>query len=518
MNNNSRRSFIKTLGLGTAALLLPEQLFTQRTSRGSPNIIFIMADDHAAHALSCYGSRINQTPNLDRLAQEGVRFQNCFCTNSICAPSRASILTGMYSHRNGVIDNSKSLKKNLITFPELLQSQGYHTALIGKYHLKTDPVGFNDWSVLPGQGHYYNPDFIINGKQQRFTGHVTTIITDQVLDWLQNNKQQKPFCLLYQFKAPHSNFMPALEYLDNYVGKDIPLPDTFFDDYATRSAAAREATMRIAEDMFGSWHLKLGPQPDEPEWIRNYWEIVFDRLNKEQQKRWNAAYEPRNKDFRQANLKGDDLAIWKYQRFIKDYLRCIDGIDHNVGRVLDYLDRAGLANDTMVIYTSDQGFFLGEHGWWDKRFMYEESIRMPLLVRYPREIPSGTVQEDIVLNIDLAPTLLDMAGVSAPAAMQGRTFSKLLRNEKVSDWRQEMYYHYYEYPGRPQVKKHYGIRTQRYKLIRFYDDIDAWEFYDLQQDPLELNNGYTRPEYQTVISDLKAKLKQLQDQYQDTQF
>ena len=514
MSNFSRRSFIKTIGLGTAATIFPNQLFNQESTDKRPNILFIMADDHAAHALSCYNSNINETPNLDRIANEGAILGNCFCTNSICAPSRASILTGTYNHINGVLDNKKSLDKKLITFPEILQRNGYNTALIGKYHLKSDPTGFNYYNILPGQGHYYNPDFIENGRKTTYTGYVTDIITDQALKWLKNNNSKDPFCLLYQLKAPHSNFMPGPKYLNNYNNKTIPLPETFFDNYKTRSSAAKKATMRIAEDMFYGWHLKLDPDLDKPEWIKNYWKNVYNRMNGEQQAAWDDAYKPKNKKFYESDLKEKNLAFWKYQRFIKDYLRCIDGIDQNVGRILDYLDSEGLTNNTIVIYTSDQGFFLGDHGWWDKRFMYEESIKMPFLIRYPEKIPPGTIIDEIILNIDFAPTILDLAGISIPSSIQGYSFLNPIFGADNYKWRKSMYYHYYEYPGRPEVKKHYGIRTKRYKLIYFYN-IDAWELYDLKHDPLELNNLYSIPQYNDLIKNLKKELKRLQIKYKD---
>ena len=517
-DTHSRRGFLKTLSLSTFGIVFLPHLFTANSPlRNRPNILFILSDDHAANAISCYGSKINETPNIDRIANGGVRFNNCFCTNSICAPSRASILTGKYSHITGVIDNSKVLHNSHQTFPKLLQEAGYETAIVGKWHLKNIPRGFDYWSILPGQGDYYNPDFRELGKNKRFTGYVTDLITDQALNWLNNRNKKKPFCLLYQHKAPHSNWMPPVKYLLKFDDVDIPEPVTFHDDYKTRSDAAKDATMRISDDFYYGWHLKLDPKLDQDEKIRKLWMNAYYRMNEEQREAWDAAYGPKNKEFYESNLTGNDLAHWKYERYIKDYLRCVASLDDNIGRILNYLDLVGLTENTLVVYTSDQGFFLGDHGWWDKRFMYEESIRMPLLVRYPKEIKHDLINDNIVLNIDFAPTLLDFAGVITSSDMQGKSFRKLLEGRIPKDWRTSMYYHYYEYPGRPEVKKHYGIRTERYKLIHFYDDIDVWELYDLKEDPNEINNFYNDPNYSEIVIDLKTKLHKLQIEYNDTE-
>lgn len=441
-----------------------------------PNIIFIMTDDHASHALSCYGSKINKTPNLDRLAREGMLFKNCFCTNSICSPSRAVILTGKYSHLNGVIDNRVKFDGSQQTFPKLLQKCGYETAMIGKWHLKSAPTGFDYWNVLPGQGLYHNPEFIEMGERKKYTGYVTDLITDFCLDWLKNRRSDKPFCLMYHHKAPHRRWEPDEKHAKMYEDVDIPVPETFDDDYKTRSDAAREQEMTIERHLTPE-DLKMDP----PE-----------------------------------GLTGRALKKWKYHRYIKDYLRCIASVDDNVGRLLDYLDVSGLADNTVVFYTSDQGFYLGDHSWFDKRFMYEQSLRMPLLVRYPKEIKAGSVSEDIVLNLDFAETFLDFAGAAKGADMQGRSIRPLLRGKTPGDWRTSMYYHYYEYPGWHMVKRHYGIRTKRYKLIHFYYDIDAWELYDLKKDPNELNNVYDDPAYAGVIKQLKAELQNLRKRYGDS--
>jgi len=386
-----RRYFLKAAGLGAASLALGgcvSSLQKGTVVGKRPNILFIMSDDHAAPAISAYKgflASVAKTPNLDRIAKEGMLFKNCFCTNSICAPSRAVILTGKYSHLNGVIDNGKRFDGSQQTFPKLLQKVGYQTAMIGKWHLKTDPTGFDYWNVLPGQGTYYNPAMKEMGRRKKYNGYTTDIITDHCLKWLKERTSDKPFCLMYHHKAPHREWEPGLKHLTMYDDVTIPEPKTLFDDYSNRGTAAKEQDMTIEKTM-NNRDLKL---------------VAPENLTPEQKKLWDAAYEPKNQAFRSANLKGRDLVRWKYQRYIKDYLRCIASVDDNVGRVLDYLDEAGLARNTVVIYTSDQGFYLGEHGWFDKRFMYEESLRMPFLVRYPHQIKPGSVNDDMVLACGL---------------------------------------------------------------------------------------------------------------------
>jgi len=508
MKKQTRREFLKTLGSaaasGMALSMLPSCTSVGQTGWGKrkqPNIIFIMTDDHASHALSCYGSKINKTPNLDRLAKEGMLFKNCFCTNSICAPCRAVILTGKYSHLNGVIDNRKKFDGTQQTFPKLLQKAGYQTAMIGKWHLKTDPTGFDYWNVLPGQGTYYNPVMIEMGQRKKYTGYTTDIITDHCLKWLKKRKDNKPFCLMYHHKAPHRRWEPGPKYLNMYDDVTMPEPDNLFDDYSNRGRAAREQDMSIEKTM-DKRDLKLIPPGD---------------LNPEQKKLWDAAYNPKNEAFEKANLQGRDLVRWKYQRYIKDYLRCIASVDDNVGRLLDFLDESGLTDNTIVFYTSDQGFYLGDHGWFDKRFMYEESLRMPLLARYPGKIKAGSLNDDIVLNLDFGPTFLDLAGVSKPPDMQGSSIRRLLRGKTPGNWRKSMYYRYYEYPAVHSVKRHYGVRTERYKLIHFYHDIDEWELYDLRKDPREMKNVYDDPAYADTVKQLKAELERLRKKYKDTE-
>jgi len=477
-NHLSRRKFLKTTGLAASALLAGTMKLKADTSdnKKRPNIIFIMSDDHAANAISCYGSKINKTPNIDRIAAEGMKFDNCFCTNSICAPSRAVILTGKYSHINGVRDNRVRFDSGQQTFPKLLRKAGYQRAMIGKWHLKSKPTGFDYYNVLPGQGHYHNPTFIEMGQEKKHSGYVTDLITDFSIDWLKNRGSDKPFLLMCHHKAPHRNWKPDEKHADMYKYTEIPKPDTFNDDYKKRCAAARQK-MTIAEHLRVPGDTKVKP----PE-----------------------------------NLNEKELINWKYQRYIKDYLRCVAAVDDNVGRLLAYLDKSGLAENTIVVYTSDQGFFLGEHGWFDKRFMYEESMRMPLLVRYPEKIKPGSVNDDIVLNLDFAPTFLDFAGLEKPPDMQGSSLKPLLKGRRPKDWRDAMYYHYYEYPGAHSVKRHYGIRTRRYKMIHFYYDIDAWELFDLKKDPKEMNNVYAEPEYAYVAATLKQKLRHLQKKYGDS--
>ncbi|MFC1606979.1 sulfatase [Candidatus Latescibacterota bacterium] len=509
-----RRDALKTIGTGTASAFIGGCASQQQKAAQRPNIIFIMSDDHASHAMSCYGSVINKTPNLDRLANEGMRFDNCFCTNSICAPSRAVILTGKYSHMNGVTDNIREFDSTQQTYTNLLRQGGYTTAMIGKWHLKSDPVGFDYWNILPGQGHYYNPDLIEMGEKKRYDGYVTDIITDLAIDWLGNRSDDKPFCLVYQHKAPHRNWMPGPDHLNMYEGEDIPEPATLLDDWKTKSDAAKNQEMTIMHHTYPAYDLKITP-PDEG-LDERMWDNSYNRMNPVQQKAWDDAYGPRNEAYHKAKLKGKDLAKYKYQRYIKDYLRSVASVDDNVGRLLDYLDDTGLAENTIVVYTSDQGFYLGDHGWFDKRFMYEESLRMPLIIRYPEKIQSGTVNDDIVVNIDFAPTFLDYAGVAVPSDIQGRTLRQVLEGATPPDWRTSMYYHYYEYPAWHMVKRHYGIRTEKYKLMHFYHDINAWELYDIEKDPEEMKNIYEDPSYSDIIEMLKVELTKLKEQYGET--
>lgn len=498
------------------ALMLSACSSAQTDKRQRPNILFIMCDDHAFQAISAYhayGQGLNHTPNIDRIAKQGALFTSGFVTNSICAPSRAVMLTGKHSFVNGKVDNVQPFDWNQETFPKLLQRNGYQTALIGKIHLSGRPQGFDFSMVLQGQGNYYNPDFIVDGKKQRIEGYCTEIITDTVLDWLANKRDpDKPFCLLYHQKAPHRYWQPAPQYLTLYDDTTFIPPATYFDDYSGRGTAAKEQEMEIAQhaEWGRDFKLRIDPEGNDTGFGN-----LLGRLTSEQLAAWDAAYEPKNAEFLQQKLKGRDLAIWKYNRFIKDYLRCIKSVDDGVGQVLDYLEANGLAENTIVVYTSDQGFYLGEHGWFDKRFMYEESFRTPILVRYPKEIRPGTVVDQLVQNIDFAPTFLDYAGIDIPKDIQGESFRKIAMGQHVP-WRDALYYTYYEYPAEHQVKRHYGIRTDRYKLIHYYYDIDEWELYDLEKDPQEMENVYDDPAYRTVKADMTKRLAELREQYGDS--
>ncbi|MEK7257822.1 MAG: sulfatase [Bacteroidota bacterium] len=484
-----------------------------------PNILFIMTDDHANAAMSAYGSQLLQTPNMDRIGREGIRFTNSFVTNSICAPSRAVLLTGKYSHLNGLRDNYDAFDGNQTTFPKLLQQAGYQTFMVGKWHLKTQPTGFDFWSILIDQGEYYSPRFAEMSDTLVRNGYATDVITDLALKTLRERDAAKPFALLLHHKAPHRNWMPNTKHLQLFENETIPLPKTFWDDYATRSATARDQDMRI-EDMFLSYDLKLMPgdyekdensggldKPNPEQWFKD----DLARMTPEQRAAWDAHYEKMRRDFREKHPTGKALIEWKYQRYMKDYLRCVASVDENIGRVLAYLDSAGLAKNTLVVYTSDQGFYLGEHGWYDKRFMYEYSLRMPLVMRYPPDIQPNQVTNAMTLNLDFAPTILDFAGANIPPDMQGRSLRPILQSKKPGDWRTAMYYHYYEFPGAHKVKKHYGIRTERHKLIHFYVD-NAWELYDLESDPEELHNLYGDPAHRELAEELKKELTRLREE------
>ncbi len=488
-NSNTRRSQASSKTTATRSLTNP-----QSSPKDSPNIIFIMADDHAAHAMSCYGSRINETPHIDRIAREGMRFTNTFCTNSICTPSRATILTGTYNHINNVTTLASKMDNRLQTFPKLLQSAGYQTAIVGKWHLGEgkahEPTGFDFWRVLPGQGLYHDPVMIDADGERTWTGYATDLITDFSLDWLRERDRERPFCLLVHHKAPHRRWEPDEKHATMYDDIDIPEPETFNDDYANRSSAAAAAKMRIDRDL-------------TPEDVK----------------------EPIPE-----NLSPTELKSWKYQRYIKDYLRVVASIDDNVGRLLDYLEEDGIAENTIVIYTSDQGFFLGDHGWYDKRFMYEESLRMPFVIRWPAVIQPGSVADAMTLNVDFAPLFLDAAGVEVPADMQGRSFLPVLRGETPTDWRDAMYYRYWMHKSHHNVYAHYGVRTHRYKLIYFYnaalgqpDAVDEtyepeWELFDLERDPYELCSVYNDPAYADVRRELTDLLHRLQEEVADERY
>lgn len=518
----SRREAVK-LGAGATALgaLAPFLGFPllqgcEDGPDGPPNIVFIFSDDHACQAISAYGSRINQTPNIDRIAEEGVLFENSFCSNAICAPSRAVILTGTFNHINGKIDNrADPFDTSQPTFNKALQAAGYETAMIGKWHLRNDPEGFDYWKVLPGQGHYYNPDFRTPEGTERIEGYVTDIVTDLSLDWMEQGRDpSRPFLLMCQHKAPHRNWMPGPDHLRTFEEETIPEPTTLLDDYEGRASPASNQEMSIREHFYPAYDLKITPPDPDDETDANYWASTYDRMTPEQRAAWDDVYGPRNEAFRNMDLEGDDRVRYFYQRYIKDYLRCIASVDDNVGRVLDYLDASGLAENTLVIYSSDQGFFLGEHGWYDKRWMYEESLRMPFVARWPGRIPAGLRVPHMIQNIDYAPTFLEAAGLPVPDRIQGASLVELMAGGDPTSWRDSIYYHYYEFPAVHMVAKHYGVRTERHKLIHYYET-DEWECFDLEEDPLELSNVYSDPAYASVIEDLERELIRLQTLYGD---
>ena len=472
-----------------------------------PNIIFIFSDDHAYQAVSAYDYEIGKyasTPNIDRIATDGMRFDRCYVTNSICAPSRATILTGKHSHLNTVPTNRERFDSTQVTFPKILQANGYQTAIVGKWHLKTTPTGFDFWEVLPGQGHYYNPDFRTPEGTIRVKGYVTEIITDKALEWLQQKRDEtKPFMLMLQHKAPHRAWDPGPKQLGMFDDVIFPEPENLFDDYEGRGTAAREQDMTIDKTMRLGRDLKVWEQEDD-----QGKENFYGRMDDEQIRMWSEIYDPIREEYLEAGLSGKELVSWKYQRYMQDYLACIQSVDENIGRVLDYLEESGLAENTIVIYNSDQGFYLGEHGWFDKRFMYEESLRTPLIVRWPGVTGSGQVNGDLVSNLDFAQTFLEIAGAEAPDGMQGESLVPLLHGKTPATWRNSLYYHYYEFPGAHSVRKHEGIATREYKLMHFYN-VGEWELYDLAKDPGEMKSVYDDPVYQDVIQVLKQDLDSL---------
>ena len=480
------------------------------------NIVYIMTDDHTAQMMSCYDTRYMETPNLDRIAADGVRFTNSFVANSLSGPSRACIITGKHSCANKFYDNTTCVfDATQQTFPKLLQQAGYQTAIVGKWHLESLPTGFDFWEVLPGQGDYYNPDFITQQNDTvRREGYITDIITDDAIDWMENKRDKaKPFCLMINHKAIHRNWMADTTDLALYEDKVFPLPETFYDDYEGRPAAAAQE-MSIAEDMDLIYDLKM-IAPGKDSRLRELYESFLGRMKPDERAAWDRFYNPLIEDFYKRDLKGRELAEWKFQRYMRDYMKTVKSLDDNVGRVLDYLEEKDLLKNTLVVYTSDQGFYMGEHGWFDKRFMYEESMRTPLIMRLPDGFSRRGDITELVQNIDYAPTFLELAGAAVPDDIQGLSLVPLLKGEHPDDWRTALYYHFYEYPAEHMVKRHYGIRTDRYKLIHFYNDIDEWELYDMQNDPHELDNLYGKEGYDELTAELKSRLLSLQEQYGD---
>ena len=501
-------------------LLFP---FTVLAEKKRPNIVFFFTDDHAPHAIGAYNGwlkSVNPTPEIDKLADDGMLFENSFCTNSICGPSRAVIMSGKHSHKNGFMNNGNSFDWNQQIFPKILRAAGYHTALYGKSHLKGKPQGFDSWAVLPGQGDYYNPAMITPKGRKIINGYCTDIVTDMAIDFIKESKELgKPFMLMCQHKAPHRTWMPALRHLHLYDDITIPEPKTLFDQYSGRIPAQYQEMeidrhMYLDHDLFTDLTPDLDfPKQRLPSQDRSAY-VNMKRMTPEQLKTWRAAYDPKDKAFREAKLTGRDLVRWKFQRYAKNYLRAIKGVDENLARLRKALEDQGLADNTVFVYSSDQGFYIGDHGWYDKRWMYEESLKMPLIISWPGVIKPGSRNTDLVQNLDYAQTFLEMAGAKTPSDMQGTSLVPLLKGKKPNDWRKSIYYHYYEYPSYHQVPRHNGIRTERYKLINFYE-FGEWEFYDLKTDPDELKNLYGNPEKKELIDNVRKQLLKLQKGYGD---
>lgn len=487
-------------------------------NKEQPNIIFIMSDDHAYQAISAYNKSLIETPNIDKIASEGILFNKAFVTNSLCAPSRAVILTGKYSHLNGVTGNSEIFDGTQQTLPKILKQNGYQTAIVGKWHLKSQPTGFDYWNVLPDQGDYYNPDFIKQGKDTVYKGYVTDIITNLSVEWLKQRKRKKPFFLMMHHKAPHRSWMPAIKNLELFNDKDFPLPPTFYDDYKGREALQKQM-LTVKNHMDIRMDFKIPCNSCDTVSVNSwapaeYWRRI-NRLSQSERQKWDESYKKEEVEFWKVKDNEPEYDRWKYRRFMEDYLRCIVSVDESVAGILDFLKENGLEKNTIVVYTSDQGFYLGEHGLFDKRFMYEEAMRTPLMIKFPKLIQKGIQTDRLVQNLDIAPTLLDFAGIDLSDDMQGLSLKNIIQNPD-SEWRDALYYHYYEkgFGATP----HYGIRTDRYKLIHFYDVVDSWELYDLQEDPTEMNNVYNENQFESIANDMKLQLEKLQLQYGDNKF
>ena len=496
----------------------------QSTADQKPNIVFIFSDDHAPHAIGAYNGwlkSVNPTPRIDELAKQGMLFEKSFCTNSICGPSRAVIMTGKHSHKNGFMNNGNTFNWNQQTFPKILRKAGYTTALYGKSHLKGNPKGFDDWKVLPGQGDYYNPDLITPKGRVRIDGHCTDVVTDLAVEWLKTGRDKtKPFMLMVQHKAPHRNWMPALRHLPLYDDIKIPEPTTLFDKWEDNAPPARHQELEIDRHMDINYDLFLDltadyeGTPSQKRQDRSAWRNM-KKMTKDQLSSWRAFYGPRDKAFHEANLSGKELVRWKFQRYAKNYLRCVRGVDDSVGKIQDTLKNLKLDDNTVVIYSSDQGFYIGDHGWYDKRWMYEESLMMPLIVKWPGVTKPDSRSVQMVQNLDYAQTFLEMAGAEIPSNMQGRSLVPILKNGKADDWRKSINYHYYENPSVHMIPRHYGIRTERYKLIHFYQFGNEWEMYDLKEDPDELTNIYGKADKKSLQKDLKEQLVAIRKFYDD---
>jgi arylsulfatase A-like enzyme/lysophospholipase L1-like esterase len=502
-------------------LLLATFTWHVQGAASRPNILFIFSDDHAVQAIGAYGSKINQTPHIDRLAREGMFFRHSFCANSICGPSRATVLTGKHSHVNGFRRNGDQFDGSQWTFPKALQQSGYQTALVGKWHLTSNPTGFDHWEILPDQGSYYNPDFIqMDGSRKRYEGYVTDLVTDKAIEWLEENRDSsKPFVLMAQHKAPHRDWSPHPRHFGRYPHGTIPEPETLFDDYAGRSALLKEQEMTIAKDFYWGHDMKFPGENLFPGHFLSGLPIgEYARMNPEQKATWDAHYGPENRAFiekmQAGSLSEADITRWKHQRYLHDYLGSVQAVDDGVGRLLDYLDRTGLSENTIVIYSSDQGFYLGEHGWYDKRWMFEESLKMPFLIRWPGKIKPGAESRALIQNIDYAPTFLEAAGVPVPAEVQGRSLLPVLLNEgrAPGDWRDAIYYAYYENAAVHEVAVHDGVRTDRYKAF-FLPRTREWQLFDLEQDPQEMRSRHDDPAYAPILAALQRRTADLRKFY-----
>lgn len=519
--NLNPQSLFALLALGLAGVMTSCE---QEKKNERPNIVFIMSDDHAYQAISAYDNKLIETPNIDRIAKRGMLFTNASVTNSICAPSRATILTGKHSHINGKVDNVNPFDTTNVTFPQLLQEAGYQTAMFGKLHFGNNPKGFDQFKILPGQGSYYNPDFITKDEGEiKVNGYVTDIITDMTLDWLSNEREtEKPFMLMYLHKAPHRSWYMAERHMEEFTNKTFPEPETLFDDHEGMPAA-EVAEMNISGNMGWARDLKIYPETmdemgvDEIGFDKMGFEYAYGRLDSSQKANFDSFYKKRSEELkkRYPSMTAKDLTKWRYQMYMQDYLGTIKSVDENVGRVLDYLEENDLMDNTIIVYTSDQGFYLGEHGWFDKRFVYDESFKTPLLVSWPDHVKAGSTSDELVQNLDFAQTFLDAAGVEQPADMQGKSMMPVLTGD-LENWdRDAVYYHYYEHPSEHNVNRHYAAVTKDYKLIHYYFDKNYWELIDRKKDPLEQHNYYDDPAYSEVQAEMHAKLDQLREQYGD---